>query len=240
MFRLNRAAMQTDTQRNIKLATWAHAAPFGAWLFLMFLLAEPSAWEYALRSLVSLALLLYLKPWRWYGPLQWRHIPLALVVGVVVCAFWILPESAAVPASARDVYLRWLVLPMGRLPDPTIASPYDPGVCGWPLTVVRLLGSAMVIGVVEEFFWRGFLYRWLLGRNFLEVDLSRFHLGLFVLVSVVFGLEHHRWLVGMLAGACYAGLLIRTRDIWAVAWAHAVTNFLLGIYVLRTGSYAFW
>jgi uncharacterized protein len=97
-----------------------------------------------------------------------------------------------------------------------------------------------VIAVIEEFFWRGFLYRWLLGREFLKVDLGRFNAVLFIAVAVLFGIEHDRWLAGIVAGAAYGLLLLRTRDIWAVAAAHGVTNFLLGWYVLATGAYELW
>jgi CAAX prenyl protease-like protein len=119
-------------------------------------------------------------------------------------------------------------------------SPYAPEVCGWSFTLVRLAGSAFVIALIEEYFWRGFLYRWLQGKNFLEVDLGKWHAGVFIAVCVLFGLEHQRWIAGILAGVAYGLLAIRTRDIWAAGVAHVVTNLLLGIYVLATNSYAFW
>ncbi len=103
-----------------------------------------------------------------------------------------------------------------------------------------MLGSALVIGVIEEFFWRGCLYRALVQSRFLEVKLSHMHAGFFILVAVFFGLEHQRWLVGILAGLAYGGLMIRTGSIWPPVVAHAVTNLMLGIYVVATDSYAFW
>ena len=56
----------------------------------------------------------------------------------------------------------------------------------------------------------------------------------------MFGLEHDRWLVGFVAGLIYGAFYVRTRDIWAVAFAHVVTNLLLGLYVLAWGEYTFW
>jgi len=108
------------------------------------------------------------------------------------------------------------------------------------LTLVRLAGSAFVIAIIEEFFWRGFLYRWLLGSPFLKFNLGTMHVGMFWIVALLFGLEHTRWMVGILAGVAYGYLVIRTRDIWAGCIAHITTNLLLGIYVLITRSYHFW
>jgi CAAX prenyl protease-like protein len=103
-----------------------------------------------------------------------------------------------------------------------------------------LAGSAFVIAIIEEFFWRGFLYRWMLGRFFLDVDHGKMSMAMLLVVSLIFGLEHARWLAGIIAGLAYGLLYIKTRDIWAASIAHVITNMLLGEYVLITGSYAFW
>ena len=220
----------------------SHAAPFVAWLFLMHMLGDPAGWKYAVRSVACLALVVGLRPWRWYTPLRVRNLVPAFVVGVAVFVAWVGPESAWMDRwpSVKDFYLRWAVLPLGKLPPLLERFPYAPEVCGWPLSLARLLGSAVVIAVIEEFFWRGFLYRWMLGREFLKVDLGLFHAGMFLAIAVLFGLEHDRWLAGIVAGLAYGLLLIKTRDVWAAAVAHGVTNFLLGLYVLATGAYGFW
>ena len=223
-------------------ATWGHVAPFVAWLFLMHKLGDPAGWKYALRSAACLAVFVAFRPWRWYPKPDWRHLPLALLAGVAVFVVWIAPETgfAARLPRLQQAYLLWGVMPPGKVPEPLTVLPYAPQVCGWPLALVRLGGSAFVIAVIEEFFWRGFLYRWLLARDFTRADLGTFHAGMFIAVGIVFGLEHDRWLVGILAGLAYGWVAVRTRDIWAAALAHVVTNFLLGVYVLAVGAYQFW
>ncbi len=222
------------------METASHVAPFVAWLFLMHMLGDPAGWKYAVRSVTCLGLLVWLRPWRWYGGLRIRNLIPAFAVGVAVFIAWVGPESAWMDRwpAAKDLYLRWAVLPFGKLPEPLTQFPYAPETCGWALSLSRLLGSALVIAVIEEFFWRGFLYRWMLGREFLKVDLGRFDAVMFIAIAVLFGLEHDRWLAGIVAA--YGFLLLRTRDIWAAAAAHVVTNFLLGLYVLATGAYSFW
>lgn len=223
----------------------AHAVPFGAWIVLMLILdwiGPPAAWKYALRAAAGLALLVWLRPWRWYPRLQVRNLGWSLAAGVIVYLVWVLPEVpwGPLPDTVRNLYLKFAVLPLLRVPDAAAGRIYAPEQCGWALTTVRLFGSAAIIAVIEEFFWRGFLYRWLLKRDFTSLALDDFDLETFLIVICLFGLEHQRWLAGIAAGLCYGTLLLKTRDIWAACVAHALTNLLLGLTVLATGAYAFW
>lgn len=223
----------------------AHTLPFGAWILLMHFLDIPQippAWAYAIRSLICAVLFLALRPWRFYPPVTWHHWPLALTVGLGVFVIWVAMEHprAALLGPLQELYIRWGILPLGELRPPLGASPYAPETCGWPLTVARIAGSGLVIGVIEEFFWRGFLYRWLIGGDFRAIDPARFARGPFWATAALFALEHREWLAGFAAGALYGWLFIRSRDIWTVAIAHAVTNLVLGAYVVATGAYQFW
>ncbi len=228
-----------------KAAIWAHVLPFGAWIALMHFLdlpQLPAAWAYAIRSVLCLGLLVYLRPWRWYAPPAWRHFPLAALVGVAVLAAWVALEH---PAAARlgplqEWYLKWGVRPFGEGREELTAFPYAPEVCGWPVTAMRILGSGLAIGVIEEFFWRGFLYRWMFGGDFRLVDPGRFSRVPFFAIAAIFAIEHMEWLAGLAAGLAYGWLFIRTRDIWSVAFAHALTNLLLGVYVVAQRQYQFW
>jgi hypothetical protein len=221
---------------------WTHVLPFVIWILLMELLKPPTGWGYAVRTAVSLGVLCWMAPWRWYTRLQFRHIPLALVMGVVVCVVWIAPETpwmARMPGFEKAYRFVGMLMPWKET-LPAEETPYAPAVCGWVFTIIRLLGSAVVIAIIEEFFWRGFLYRWIQDQEFWKVSPGVWHTGAFLLTALLFGLEHQRWLVGIAAGVGYGWLYIRTRDLWAVCLAHGVTNFLLGIYVIATGAYAFW
>ncbi len=62
----------------------------------------------------------------------------------------------------------------------------------------------------------------------------------FMGVAILFGLEHHRVVVGIIAGLLYNLLLIRQKKLKGVILAHGVTNLGLGIYVLLTGNWLFW
>ncbi len=229
----------------IRNPTAAHVAPFAAWLALMHFLdlpQLPAAWAYAIRAGLCVALLLVCRPWRWYAPPALRHVPLAVGVGLFVLVAWVGLEGPWMDAApgVREAYQRWLVLPLGGLRELDEATPYAPGVCGWPLAIMRLLGSGLVIALIEEFFWRGFVYRWMSGKDFTQVDPGRLTWVPFLLTAVVFASEHAELGAGLVAGLAYGWLYLRTRDIWAATLAHMVTNLLLGAYVLATGQYFFW
>ena len=62
----------------------------------------------------------------------------------------------------------------------------------------------------------------------------------FIAVVVLFGLEHHRFVVGIIIGILFNLLMIWRKKLACCVFAHAVTNLGLAIYVLTTGSWAFW
>jgi CAAX prenyl protease-like protein len=231
-----------NRDKQVERAAMQHVIPFVGWIVILSLLTPVSGVNYAIRAVMGLGLFIWLRPWRYYQSIRLKHLPLALGVGVLVFVVWILPETETATRWPGVVHAYRVLglLPPWRLTEPLAATEYAPEVCGWTLAIVRLLGSAIVIACIEEFFWRGFLYRLFAGRNFLKVDLGVMKPAAFCGVALLFGLEHTRWLAGIVAGIAYGYLMIRTRDIWATCFAHGITNFLLGLYVLMTGSYEFW
>lgn len=212
------------------------AAPFAVWIALQTAL-PPTAPAYAFRSaaaalagLISIFLMRGLLPDFLRG--FFRQSVVGVLAGAAVSVLWIAPEYSS-------WYQTWLVLPFGAPPAPASPSPYEPAVCGWPLTVAKLLGSAFVIAPAEEFFFRSFLYRRLQNRDFLSVPLSRFDLSAFLWSLALFTLEHNRPVVAALAGAAYAALAIRFGTASAVV-AHITTNFALGLHVIVRNEWWFW
>lgn len=198
--------------------------------------------RYALQTVLAGALFLWLRPWRYYAAPRFATWGPATLVGTIVFALWVLPETGDFQGASswREWYGRYAIRPFGALPAVTVSSPFAPSACGWPLTIARLTGSALVIAPIEEFFWRGFLYRWMIRPNFTKVEPAPIRWGAFWATALVFGFEHDRWLAGLLAGAIYGWLYARTRDVWAAVWSHVITNLLLGLYVIGVSAYTFW
>ena len=60
------------------------------------------------------------------------------------------------------------------------------------------------------------------------------------MTSVVFGLEHREWLAGILCGFAYQGLVCWKNRLGDAITAHAITNALLGGWVVWRGAWHFW
>src|ERR1039458_6009699 len=98
---------------------------------------------------------------------------------------------------------------------------------------VRVLESAILVPVLEELFWRGWLMRWVIRPDFESVPLGQYTALSFWAVALLFATEHGPyWEVGLIAGVSYNWWLVRTRNLADCMLAHAVTNALLAGYVL--------
>ena len=150
----------------------------------------------------------------------------ALICGLLALVIWIVPEG----------YLFQLYQNSGF--DPYALGTSTAAAGG--LIAVRLIGAAVVVPVMEELFWRSFLMRYLINPDFRSVPMGAFSWLSFMGVAILFGLEHHRVVVGIVVGLLYNLLLIHQKKLKGAILAHAVTNLGLGIYVLLTGSWVFW
>lgn len=157
--------------------------------------------------------------------LQLRFTALCAGVGVITFLLWInVPAPLKLPSS-----------PAGF--DPAL---FPEGATRALMVAVRVAGAVAVVPVMEELFWRSFLLRYLVSADFDSVPLGSFTWASFLCTSLLFGLEHHLILAGILAGALYNLVLYRTRSLAQCILAHAVTNLALALYVLKTGQWQFW
>jgi uncharacterized protein len=223
---------------SVSRSAWARIAPFTLFMALLALRGAAPAdgswgidprWIYGATVLLVGALLAVF--WREYGELARQTLPdarevlLAVSVGVAVFGLWILLDA------------QWMTLgetSAGFVPL-TAAGALD-----WPLVVVRWVGAALLVPVMEELFWRSFLMRWIEQPVFEGVDPQRVGLKAVVLSTFVFTLAHTLWLAAVVAGLAYAWLYVRSGKLWLPVIAHAVTNGTLGVWVVATGNWQFW
>jgi CAAX prenyl protease-like protein len=109
----------------------------------------------------------------------------------------------------------------------------------WTFLVVRFAGLALVVPVIEEMFLRGFVMRFVIEKDWWKVPFGTASRLAIVLGTTVPLLTHPSEL---LAAAVWFSmvtwLMLRTKNIWDCILAHAVTNFLLGLYVVWMGGEA--
>ena len=234
--------MTMPTPKNLPAAalTW----PFFLWLSGIAILLFPHSFDfpaylYAAKTLLCAGLVLWLKPWRYArcgGGMQ--DVALGLLIGLAVYVLWVLPEVTPWPA-VTELYQRWFIMMPGSVPDASASWCY-----AWSahpvLAILKLIGSAFVIAPIEEFFFRGFLTRWLTQRNWQALPLNAISRHAFWATALVFAFEHDRFVVGLLAGLAYGALAQRTNSLRAPIIAHVTTNLLLSFHVLALDAYGFW
>lgn len=211
----------------------ARIAPFA--LFLAFIALQPLAdghvdarWIAVARGLAVAALLAVL--WRHYGELRdgpavpAREWLVAAALGVAVFAAWITFDGG------------WAAFESGGGFVPLRAD----GSLDLTLVALRLVGLVLVVPVMEELFWRSFVLRWIGKRDFLAADPARAGLTAFLLSSALFALEHSLWFAGLLAGFAYNWVYMRTGNLRVPIASHALTNGLLGAWILATQNWHLW
>jgi CAAX prenyl protease-like protein len=214
-------------------ATAAYTAPFLVFVALLALeraLGLNPLWAYPLRLAVVVATLaLFSRP---LLRLRFSLPAASVAAGIVVFAIWVAPDMLF-HYRHHWIFDNSLTHVAGALPR---ELRHDFG-----FLAVRIAGSVLVVPVVEELFWRGWLMRWALERDWQKVPLGTYRAGAFWLVALLFAAEHGAyWEVGLAAGAIYNMWLVRTKSLGDCVLAHAVTNLALGIYVVAAGQWQYW
>ncbi len=209
----------------------ARMIPFFIFLGMTFLQGEfgeaSRFWMYGVKTFVGVWLVYEM--WPYTREVRWAFSWEAVVVGVVVLLIWV----------GLDPYYAKMSKPPAKLWDPFEQFGQN-SAAAWSIIVIRIVGSSLVVPPLEEVFYRSFLYRYLVKIDFLAMPLKQRHWLSFVVTSTIFGLVHYQWLAGMLCGMAYQWLVWRKDRLGDAMTAHAITNFLLGIYVVWKGAWIFW
>jgi CAAX prenyl protease-like protein len=209
---------------------WARVAPFLIFVLLTSLqgaFGEASKfWIYAAKSLVGVFLLWLV--WRQVEELRWTFSLEAVAVGVLVIVVWI----------GLDSFYPKLM---------SAGKPWNPhaqfgegSALAWFFVIARIAGSTLVVPGIEEMFYRSFLYRYIISQDFEKLSLRTFHWMSFLVTCTLFGLVHREWLAGILCGMAYQWLVLRRGHLGDAMTAHAISNLLLGLWVIYRGAWQFW
>ena len=183
-------------------------------------------WNYALKTLLVGGLLVWLRPW--LPEMKWAVSPEALGVGLGVAVLWIFLDARMnTHPKPEDVW------------NPVAFFKEAPWI-GWGLVAIRVLGRSIVVPMVEEVFYRSFIYRLFIDPRFTEISLNTYKPVAFLGGSLLFGLAHGSlWLPGILCGLAYQFLTLRRNRIGDAMTAHAITNLLISLWTLWRGEWRF-
>ena len=189
-------------------------------------LTSPEYWIYPAQTLVCGAIVLWL--WREYKLRAPRQAWFALAIGLVVFAVWIAPQQFFGVAPRLTGF------------DPDVFA--DRPALYWGTVLLRFARLVIVVPLVEEIFWRGFLLRYLIDERFTAIAVGTFSWVSFVVVTLGFGFAHSSadWIAAFVCGALYNLVAYRTRSLSSCVIAHAFTNLLLGLWIMETRQWGFW
>jgi CAAX prenyl protease-like protein len=189
-------------------------------------LSSSEYWIYPAQTVLCGALLVWF--WRQYR-LRWPAQPgYGLTIAILVFVVWIAPQAF--------------------LGFPARNAGFNPNIFAnqstlYGLTVIlRFLRLVLVVPLMEEIFWRGFLLRYLIDENFDRVPFGTFSWFSFALVTFGFGFAHSMsdWPAALLTGMLYNTVAYRTKSLSTCVLTHALTNLLLGLWIMKTGQWGFW
>ncbi len=204
----------------------------------------PEQLFYPIQTVVCLLVLGFF--WHHYE-FRWSNkVWIGVVAGFVGIGFWLLPTT---------LYDFWGMegKPDGFFAKLTGLAPrkegFDPGVfesgwAYWASLVMRVTRAVVVVALVEEIFWRGFLMRFLLDMdgNYWKVPFGKASWLTFGVVTLAFMIAHAPidYAGALVYGALTYGVAVWTKSLLACVVMHAVANATMAWYAMEYGKYGLW
>ena len=208
----------------------------------------PTQWMYPLQCLAVMWLLLY---FRKNYELKWsKHIWFGALMGAVGIGFWILPTQLHTwlkLEGEQEGLLKYL----GVMPRDDGFNPQDladkfggnPSVY-WASLLMRFFRAVVIVSLVEEIFWRGFLMRFLLDpdRDYWKVPFGKPAWISYGVTTGAFILIHQPvdYLGALIFGSLMYWVAVRTKSLMACVVMHGVANLIMGWYALHFAKYGLW
>lgn len=253
-----------------QLKTKAYVVPFAVFMGFLVLLQftapflewdhpdapwwhrSPEQWIYPLQTVTCLILLI---KWRKFVDWDWKLKPalIGVAFGLAGIGLWLLPTMAAdrLPGGIAGYFgnpsFEWYRYFLGldyRAEgfDPSkVFLPFSPEWC--TAVAFRFLRAVIVVAVIEELFWRGFLMRFLIDdQHPFRVPFGTHSWKAYWVVTLAFMLVHSPV---DYAGAFFYGtltyiLVTATKNLGAAIVMHATANLVLGYAAMSWQKYGLW
>lgn len=213
--------------------TWSLSHPTGAYLLPFLMLVAVGLVTglgtvsidllYGLRILAATLVLLALR--RHYRSINWSCSWGTVAAGLLAAIVFVGLSPMPSVDTMRAWHSEWIALPIW-----TRAS--------W--TVVRALGSIVIVPLAEELAFRGYALRRLASPTFDRVSPGHFSPWALLISSIAFGAVHASWVGGTLAGLLFGFVQIRGKGISHAIVAHGVSNVAVAVYVLAFDQWWLW
>lgn len=204
----------------------------------------PEQLFYPLQTIATMVALLFF--WKNYD-LRWSNkIWIGAIAGLVGIGFWLLPTTLYDYWGMTGKPETFLEKLSGLAPR---KEGFDPGVFDapaayWTSLVLRVLRAVVIVALVEEIFWRGFLMRFLLKMDgdYWKVPFGKPAWISFLVVTGAFVSAHQPldYAGALVYGSLTYGVAVWTRSLMACVVMHAVANAGMAAYAMAYGKYGMW
>ena len=189
---------------------------------------------------IVLTLIAMIAVWPGYRTFPFRVSGMSIIVGVVGAVIWVgLCKLRLEPKLLGPLGLGWLVEGGERSAFNPLEEFAQRPALAYGFLAIRLIGLALIVPVIEEFFLRGFLMRFVVHDLWHQVPFGTVN-RLALVVGTMFPIISHppsELLAVAVWFSLVSWLMVRTRNIWDCVAAHAVTNGLLGAWVIYSGDW---
>lgn len=249
-------------QKDPERLTRAHVMPFAVFMGFLVVLQivsgamewkhpdapwwrqDPAQFIYPIQTLVTLGILVhYHHFYQFNWSLKWALVGIGL--GGLGIGFWLLPTV---------LYDHWQmqgpstgILHLLGFADRK--QGFDPGIfhnpaAWWTSLGFRFLRAVVVVALVEEIFWRGFLMRFVCDweGDYWKQPFGRHHWRSYFIVTLLFMAAHAPvdYAGALIYGSLTYVLCVWSKSLGACIVMHATANLLMGIYIISSGNCGLW
>lgn len=242
--------LEPQPQSDNEPAAWPYIAPFV--VFMIIAMRSPNIGPNAVDDVgiqnyfyliitqvfVALALVVYCLP-TYLRQFPFRIDLWGFVVGVAGIIVWVGLCDLGLEAKALTAIglESWIPERVGFNPFKQMTDPNQ----RWWFLLFRFTLLAAMVPILEELFLRGWLVRWWEDHDWYNVKLSAVGISGVLVVAGYAVLTHPGEAVAAIVWFTMVTILmIKTGKFWNCVVAHAVTNLLLGLYVVYNEQWHFW
>ncbi|MEG1507710.1 MAG: CPBP family glutamic-type intramembrane protease [Akkermansia sp.] len=250
--------------------TYSYVAPFVVFMGFMLILQMvlpawswdhpsapwwqryPAQWLYPLQTLTCLTLIILWRKnihWDW----KWRPSLLGILFGGIGILFWLLPVIVADRLSPNlNEYFGtpswpWYKYILGidyRLEGFNPSDAFTQGSFPWGTSLVmRFIRAVVVVAIVEELFWRGYLMRLLVNPDHpWKVPFGTHSWSAYWITTLCFVIVHNPvdYLAAFVYGTLAYILAVSTKNLTATIIMHATANLILGWSAMAWQKFGLW
>ncbi len=181
-------------------------------------------------------IVLWIAPYHYFYDIMFARIPILGNENI----FLSLTYGFEFPEDAFAKAANGIILIPKKMPTPT----YDPttlaGNFKFVFLAFRLLGAVVTVAFFEELFIRSFIVRFISEEYYKRVPIGYYCKKAFLIALAIYTVAHPWWLVAIIWGGLTFWLYYYKKNLMLCVAAHATSNLLLALYVLKTGNYYLW